>query len=281
MQNSIFRKVALERLSSPDQLDQLMQVTSRRGWLALTALIALLAMAVFWGFFGTVSTRITAHGILVNSGGLRGVLSSQSGQVMDIQVSRGEMISRGEVVASLLHSVPRVGDQITYVSSPHDGRVVEVLMVEGDYVQQGARILSVEPSDARLEAVVYAPLAEGKKVQPTMEVEIALSTVRPEEYGYMLGRVISVSEFPVTEQGMVRVLGAPELASQFSMGGRPYEIVVQLLRDPDSGTGFLWSSQGPDIGIESGTACSVRIVTERRRPITLVIPFLKRTLGTY
>lgn len=281
MQKSIFRKVALERLSSPDQLDQLMQVTSRRGWLALTALIALLAMAVFWGVFGTVASRITAQGILVNSGGLRGVFSSHSGEVMDIQVSRGEEISRGEVVASLLRSVPSVGNRIAYESSPHAGRVVEVLMIEGDYVQQGARILSVEPSDARLEAVVYAPLAEGKKVQPTMEVEIALSTVRPEEYGYMLGRVISVSEFPVTERGMVRVLGAPELARQFSMGGRPYEIVVQLLRDPDSATGFLWSSQGPDIRIESGTACSARIVTERRRPITLVIPFLKRTLGTY
>ena len=39
----IFRKVALERLSSPEQLDQLMQVTSPKGWLALAGLGALLA----------------------------------------------------------------------------------------------------------------------------------------------------------------------------------------------------------------------------------------------
>ncbi len=34
----IFRKVALERLSSPEQLDQLLQVTDPKGWLALGAL---------------------------------------------------------------------------------------------------------------------------------------------------------------------------------------------------------------------------------------------------
>ena len=34
----IFRKVALERLSSPEQLDQLLQVTDPKGWMALGAL---------------------------------------------------------------------------------------------------------------------------------------------------------------------------------------------------------------------------------------------------
>jgi len=281
MNKSIFRKVALERLSSPDQLDQLMQVTNGRGWLALTALVALLTMAVFWGFFGTVSTRITAQGILLNSGGLRGVLSPNTGEVTEIQVALGDVISRGQVVANLFQGVSAAGEQISYVSSTHSGRVVELLVDEGDYVSQGSRILSVEPLDARLEAVLYAPLADGKKVHATMDVEIALSTVRPEEYGYLLGRVKAVSEFPMTQQGMVRVLGAAELAQQFTQTGQPYEITVELLADVDSPTGYMWSSRGPDIRVESGTSCSARIVTERQRPISLVIPFFKRTLGTY
>ena len=33
----IFRKVALDRLSSPDQIDKLLNVTSSRAWLALVA----------------------------------------------------------------------------------------------------------------------------------------------------------------------------------------------------------------------------------------------------
>ena len=281
MERSIFRKVALERLSSPDQLDQLMQVTNRRGWLALIALVSLLAVAIFWGIFGSVSTRITGMGILVNRGGLHGVLSTGSGEVTNIHVRRGQLIERGQVVASLFNPLPTAGGQDTYVSSPHGGRVVEVMVGEGDFVQQGSRILNVEPADATLEAVLYAPFSEGKKVQDIMEVEIALSTVRPEQFGYLLGRVKSVSEFPITEQGMVRVLGAPEVARQFALEGQPYEITVELLTDPESPNGYRWSSRGPDVQVESGTACTGRIVIERQRPISLVIPFFKKTLGTY
>ena len=35
--NGIFRKVSLDRLSSPEKLDQLLPVTDRKGWLALLA----------------------------------------------------------------------------------------------------------------------------------------------------------------------------------------------------------------------------------------------------
>jgi HlyD family secretion protein len=159
--------------------------------------------------------------------------------------------------------------------------VIEVMMDEGDFLQPGTRILNVEPSNTKLEVVLYAPFADGKKVRIAMDVEIALSTVRPEEFGYLLGRVKSVSAFPITEQGMVRVLGAPEVARQFALGGQPYEITVELLTDPESPSGYRWSSSGPDVRVESGTACNGRIIVERQRPISLVIPFFKRSLGTY
>ncbi|MFL6291034.1 MAG: NHLP bacteriocin system secretion protein, partial [Thermoanaerobaculia bacterium] len=59
----IFRKVALERLSSPEQLDQLMQVTSPRGWLALGAFGTLLNTALGWAELGTIPTDATGEGI--------------------------------------------------------------------------------------------------------------------------------------------------------------------------------------------------------------------------
>ncbi len=57
MQKPIFRKAALERLSSPEQLDQLMQVTTPKGWLALIALAGLLVTAVILGFVGSIRSR--------------------------------------------------------------------------------------------------------------------------------------------------------------------------------------------------------------------------------
>jgi hypothetical protein len=44
--NSIFRKESLERLSSPEQLDQLMQVVSPKSWLPLASLASLMALAL-------------------------------------------------------------------------------------------------------------------------------------------------------------------------------------------------------------------------------------------
>src|SRR5262249_59536347 len=65
----VFRQVALDRLASPEQLDQLIVLTSPIGWAALTAIAALLSAIVVWGIFGAVPTRIEGAGILVARGG--------------------------------------------------------------------------------------------------------------------------------------------------------------------------------------------------------------------
>ena len=43
MQKSLFREEAMDKMSSPDELDRLMRVTDPKGWLALIALLALVA----------------------------------------------------------------------------------------------------------------------------------------------------------------------------------------------------------------------------------------------
>lgn len=60
--NSVFRAAALERLSSPEQLDERMQVVSPRGWLALAALGALLLAVVLWGCLGRIAVEVHARG---------------------------------------------------------------------------------------------------------------------------------------------------------------------------------------------------------------------------
>jgi HlyD family secretion protein len=70
MRSEIFRKVSLDRLSSPEQLDQLMQVTTTRGWMALAAIGALLVAVVTWAVVGSLPERVVGQGILVRSGGI-------------------------------------------------------------------------------------------------------------------------------------------------------------------------------------------------------------------
>jgi len=52
-----FRKEALKKLSSPDDLDRLMPVTDSRGWIALFASGVFLFAVLIWGFYGKYRSR--------------------------------------------------------------------------------------------------------------------------------------------------------------------------------------------------------------------------------
>jgi HlyD family secretion protein len=97
----IFRKVALERLSSPEQLDQLLQVTRPTGWLSLAAFAAIIFAAFGWAFYGSIPTEAAGEGILIRRGGVAAVVAAGSGQVESVAVAPGQLIAKGQVVARL------------------------------------------------------------------------------------------------------------------------------------------------------------------------------------
>ena len=59
----VFRQVALERLASPDQLDELMPVTSARAIWALAALGAVLVVTIAWSVVGSIPSEVQGQGI--------------------------------------------------------------------------------------------------------------------------------------------------------------------------------------------------------------------------
>jgi HlyD family secretion protein len=100
---NVFRKVSLDRLSSPEQLDQLMQVTDARGWIILSALGVVLVTAVLWGFLGSVSQDVPCSGMLVKSGGVFEVSAPSTGRITDLAVRVGDTVTEGQVVARMAH----------------------------------------------------------------------------------------------------------------------------------------------------------------------------------
>ena len=99
--STLFRKVALERMSSPEQLDQLLRVTTARSWFALVGLIALVSVTVLWGFLGQVTSKVTGQGVLIRSGGVQSVVPMGAGRVVEIRVRVGEHVKSGQVIAIL------------------------------------------------------------------------------------------------------------------------------------------------------------------------------------
>jgi HlyD family secretion protein len=98
---SVFRKVALDRLASPDQLDLLMTVTGPRTWLALTAMGILTFSALVWGFTGSIPTRIEGQGVLIKAGGVYDVFVQGAGPLAEITVKEGDDVHVGQVIGRI------------------------------------------------------------------------------------------------------------------------------------------------------------------------------------
>ena len=124
----VFRKTSLDRLSSPEQLDKLLQVTRLRGWIALVALGFLVGSAVLWGFEGSIPSRVAGQGILLNSGGVLEIAAGAGGRITDVAVNVGDVVREGQVVARVAQ--PGVLNQIRQVRLALDNLRVERRMVE-------------------------------------------------------------------------------------------------------------------------------------------------------
>ena len=84
MNETIFRKKSLERIASPDKLDDYLKVTSPSVWVILAALfIAVIAVGA-WCFFGSMPTTAPAVGVC-----------SQTGAVCFLPAAEGYSISPG------------------------------------------------------------------------------------------------------------------------------------------------------------------------------------------
>ena len=59
MNDKMFRKESIVRISSPEQLTDYIHVTSPAGWMLLGAIIVLLAGICVWGIFGRLDTALT------------------------------------------------------------------------------------------------------------------------------------------------------------------------------------------------------------------------------
>jgi biotin carboxyl carrier protein len=121
--NTIFRKAALDRLKSPEQLHTLMRVTDPKGWLALLGCAAIIGAALVWGVLGTIQTKVAAPGILLSSQGLTELAAAGDGTISSLEVESGAEITKGQVVARIEQS--DLKQQIDAMKSRIEGIVPE------------------------------------------------------------------------------------------------------------------------------------------------------------
>lgn len=417
MPNPLFRESALQNLSSPEQLDQLIKITQPRSWIVLATIGFILVVAVLWSIFGSLPTTLTGQGIIIRAGGTFNNVALGNGVVTDFgDFKVGDTIRKGDIIGHVdqpvlaqqieaakieldrlekvnnsilaeigeqkpaqnssikqqtgiqhgtiaakeesLHSLKltlqqqelllkdglitrqqyeqtrqaifaaqnEIGaahnalqnlviqnisnngtheerirqsganllqarnyledlrvqyDIASNLVSLTDGIVVEKLVSRGDTVTGNQPVLSVESNVRHFQAVIYLPLAsQTKRIKPGMDVQIALSTAEKERYGYLLGKVMAISKYPSTEQGMMTAIHNQAIVREMSKSGPPFSIQVDLVPDNTSRSGYQWSSKaGAQVDFWSGTFCHGSFTIEKQRPISLIIPLLKQMAG--
>ena len=410
MNPRLYRKAALDRLSSPDDLDRTLTVTNARQWLVLLGIAIFVATAVVWAFVARVPTEAKGEGIMIGQGGVVNVVTAGGGVITDFKLKIGDKVKAGDVVAmvaqpEIVNSISQArnrldearvdathvvhvqdestrlqiqaldrqratvegdikqdenlaalaADQITVeehlleqglttkqqliarqqkqipiqsdvqrskaqlvaieaqrfglqqqpetsrrdaesrveelsrqlemlneqlqnsarVISPFSGEVVELKVYEGSTAVTGTPVLSLQPEIGKLEIVAFVPTSDAKTITPGMSAQVSPSSVKRDEYGFLRGHVISVSDFPTTNAAAMRTFENESLVEALKSQGVVNEVRIAL-QPGSNADGYQWSSmKTPPQSVSSGTLCSIQVVTRERRPIELVMPFVK------
>lgn len=169
MNSSIFRQVSLDRLSSPEQLDQLLVITGARTWFGLAAVMALIAAACVWGFLGSVTTTAAGTGVIVREGGVLNVVSNGGGVVTSISAVPGTIVRAHQLIATIQQ--PQLLQQIALLERARN----EAIMMRDNRLKVDQRTATLkEQSNIRERANVQAEISELQGRAGLTEKQIAV-----------------------------------------------------------------------------------------------------------
>jgi HlyD family secretion protein len=99
VQSNLFRKAALDKATSPEQLDLVMQVTSPMGWLALATIGAMLLMVGIWSVLGDIPDLVEGQGVLLRGERLSEIKAAVPGTIARLDVTPDSVVQAGQVIA--------------------------------------------------------------------------------------------------------------------------------------------------------------------------------------
>lgn len=104
LMNNLFRKTAIDKISSPDDLDKNVQVVSIHGWIALISAIVLILIVIVWSYVGNISTFIEGSGIVMYGSGIENITATQDGIITDLNIEVGENVDKNTTIARINQS---------------------------------------------------------------------------------------------------------------------------------------------------------------------------------
>jgi hypothetical protein len=98
----LFRQEALQKLSSPEELDQAITITDTRGWIALIASGLIVILILLWLYTGTIPVTASGSGILLKGGGVQKVIAITGGPITELNVKINDTVTENQVIAKVM-----------------------------------------------------------------------------------------------------------------------------------------------------------------------------------
>lgn len=265
---SVFRKTALERLSSPDRLDSMLRLTSPLSWVGLAAAAALAVGVVVWSFAGRIPTTASGYGCLTYNAGTNGLYNTAAGTVDRLLVRPGDRVEAGMPVAEILGSS---GELVT-VEADQTGRIRDQLVELGETVVPNQALFRISPdSDSPLLLVCYVSRETARQLEPGMAADISLEQTG---WGRLEGQVACVDRVQSTAEDMAAVLGYDEgTISALMNEGAVMAVTCTLREDETTASGYYFSSPaGAEAALYGGLPATAQIILDEKPPIAWVFP---------
>lgn len=111
MSDELFRKKSLNKVKSPEDLNDYVRVANPGIWMVLIAVIVLLVGTCIWGVLGRIETKVPAH-LTANGGAIVCTVDNENadkikkGMVVEVDGKKGIVISADENNITVAISLP-------------------------------------------------------------------------------------------------------------------------------------------------------------------------------
>ncbi len=268
---NLYRKSAIEKLSSPEQLDKALKITSPLSWVALIGITIIIIVVLSWSIKGTLPTTLEVKGIVIKPDSACAQYCTEVGDVRTVKVKKGDNIDPGD---SIVVIKKREGNEVT-MKSTISGKVTDVMVKYWDEIDKGNEIIRVTPETGESKLVaLYVPVSNINKIKVGMKADIFPTAYDSQKYGHMEAEVIRIEEYPVDINNLKYIYGTNnQLSNEFTKEGTVYQVLCRLTHDDNTLSGYWWSTDNSiDLMITESTMVKGKFVVDESAPITKLIP---------
>jgi HlyD family secretion protein len=99
--SGLFRQVALDKISNPDQLDRSLQIVRPLHWLGIWTLSLIILGGFAWSLISTAPVTVQGQGLLLSTAGVMALSARSEGQVEAVLAKIGSRVEAGQSLVRL------------------------------------------------------------------------------------------------------------------------------------------------------------------------------------